>query len=79
MNTFVTQGAHSVDGRRCERNVADRTKVNLVTAPMFVYWRDTAADFTTNRDGLVGDGVGRMLPVSRCSRSHVQVNVERER
>lgn len=33
-----------------------RTKVNSVPT-MFVYWHDTAADFTANGDGLDGDGV----------------------
>lgn len=44
-NTYEHRTEHSMDGRRCVSNDVSRTKVNL--QPMFVYWRDTAADFTS--------------------------------
>lgn len=68
-----------MDGHRCVPYDISRTKVNLVTA-MFVYWRDTAADFTTNRNGLVDDGVGRLLSVSPvCTVYRWMSNVNDER
>lgn len=62
-------------GRRCAvRNHVSRTKVNLVTA-MFVYWHDTAADFTTPMKRRIRwcDGV---LGLLFQLRSEVQVNGE---
>lgn len=71
--------AHIVSvGRRCiVPNNVSRTKVNLVTA-MFVYWHDTAADFTTHGDGLDGDGV-LGVGYNRISRARWMANTNDKR